>query len=105
MRKSLSDCRENDRRRCPDFPRKIISRFFPHRYNRGSMARRARNRKQPASPPAPTPRSPREDYLLVLRAAIIVALGVFIYAPALNGAWLWDDRDLIADNQLIHDPG
>jgi len=49
-------------------------------------------------------RSPREDYLLVLRAAVIVALGIIIYAPAFNGAWLWDDRDLIADNRLIRDP-
>ena len=72
------------------------------------MARRAKNRKQRTRAdepllPAP-PRSPKDDYLLVLRAAIIVALGIFIYWPALNGDWLWDDRDLIADNTLIHDP-
>ena len=72
------------------------------------MARRAKNRKQRTradEPPLPAPpRSPKDDYLLVLRAAIIVALGIFIYWPALNGDWLWDDRDLIADNTLIHDP-
>ena len=72
------------------------------------MARRAKNRKQKTradESPLPTPsRSPKDDYLLVLRAAIIVALGIFIYWPALNGDWLWDDRDLIADNTLIRDP-
>ncbi|HEX4138983.1 MAG TPA: hypothetical protein VHY09_01445, partial [Candidatus Methylacidiphilales bacterium] len=70
------------------------------------MARRAKNRKEsPASPvSAPVRRSPREDYLLVLRAAVLLALGIFIYWPALTGDWLWDDRDLVADNALVRDP-
>jgi Tfp pilus assembly protein PilF len=39
-----------------------------------------------------------------LRAALILVLGFWIYWPALHGDWLWDDRDLIADNALVHDP-
>ena len=73
------------------------------------MGRRAKNRKQKPGPdksllPSPVRRSPKDDYLLILRAAVIIALGIFVYAPALNGDWLWDDRDLIADNTLIRDP-
>jgi Flp pilus assembly protein TadD len=75
------------------------------------MARRAKKQKQSAEPrasdspqPAPLRRSPQEDYVLVLRAAVILILGIFIYEPSLNGDWLWDDRDLIADNRLVHDP-
>src|ERR1700733_4652708 len=73
------------------------------------MARRAKNRKQSPRPgaaasPLPRRRSAREDFLLVLRAAVILTLGIFIYWPSLNGDWLWDDRDLIADNRLILDP-
>jgi len=33
-----------------------------------------------------------------------VALGIWIYLPAISGEWLWDDRELVADNVLIHDP-
>ena len=69
------------------------------------MAKRAKNRKPSPSPAAaPAPRSVQDDYLLILRAAVILALGLFIYWPSLNGDWLWDDRDLIADNALIHNP-
>jgi tetratricopeptide (TPR) repeat protein len=73
------------------------------------MAKRAKKRQpgaKPAAAPSPArpPRTAQDDYLLVLRAAVIVALGIFIYWPALNGAWLWDDRDLIADNLLVRDP-
>ena len=72
------------------------------------MAQRAKNRKQRPKPVAadalaPARHSPQEDYILVLRAAVILSLGIFIYWPALNGDWLWDDRDLIADNALIRD--
>ena len=69
------------------------------------MAKRAKNRKPGPNPAAaPAPRSVQDDYLLILRAAVILALGLFIYWPSLNGDWLWDDRDLIADNALIHNP-
>jgi Flp pilus assembly protein TadD len=44
------------------------------------------------------------DMKLILRATLILLAGFWIYWPAMNGGWLWDDRDLIADNPLIHDP-
>lgn len=70
------------------------------------MAKRAKNRKRGPQPgAAPAPRTEREDAWLIAKAALLVALGFFIYWPALNGDWLWDDRDLIADNALVRDPG
>jgi tetratricopeptide (TPR) repeat protein len=54
--------------------------------------------------PAPTTGPTPSDVKLLLQAALILALGFCIYWPALNGGWLWDDRDLIADNALVHDP-
>jgi hypothetical protein len=68
------------------------------------MASRAKKRKEGAPAAAPARQSARDDLLLVLRAAVIIALGIYIYWPALIGDWLWDDRDLIADNPLVHDP-
>lgn len=54
----------------------------------------------PAPATGPTP----ADVKLILRAGLILALGFWIYWPALHGGWLWDDRDLVADNVLVHDP-
>jgi len=46
---------------------------------------------------------------LTCRAActVVVAmilLGLWIYAPALNGAWVWDDTLLISHNSVVQDP-
>ena len=37
-------------------------------------------------------------------AASMVLLGLWIYAPALNGSWVWDDTLLISQNATVHDP-
>ena len=89
------------------------------------MAKRAKKKKNQtprtdAVTPSPTadvapPRSVRKtrtaaigptaaDIKLMLRTVLILAVGLWIYWPALHGDWLWDDRDLIADNALVHDP-
>lgn len=69
------------------------------------MPKRAKTRRKLSQPEtAPVPRTAQDDVWLVVMAVVLVALGIFIYGPALNGDWLWDDRDLIADNALIHDP-
>jgi tetratricopeptide (TPR) repeat protein len=39
-----------------------------------------------------------------LWAALIVAAGLFIYWPALRGAWLWDDDTEITRNPVLGDP-
>ena len=44
------------------------------------------------------------DIKVILRSALIIVVGFWIYLPALNGDWLWDDRDLIIENVLVHDP-
>jgi len=64
---------------------------------RGTKKNRARHHARASRPPI-------GDYKLILRAGLILAFGILIYLPSLSGEWLWDDRDLIADNQVIHDP-
>jgi tetratricopeptide (TPR) repeat protein len=39
-----------------------------------------------------------------LQALVITAAVLWIYWPALHGGWLWDDRELISENDLIRDP-
>ena len=72
-----------------------------------AMDRHATNQvesPEPRAVPVTAHRTAQDDYLLILRAAVILVLGIFIYWPALTGDWLWDDRDLIADNALIRNP-
>jgi hypothetical protein len=42
--------------------------------------------------------------LMLIHAAIIVAAGLWIYWPALNGDWLWDDTMYVSQNPLLNDP-
>jgi len=77
------------------------------------MVKRSKNRRR--SPAAGQPASvetgksfavrlaPSRGKLL-LQALVIVVAVVWIYQPALHGGWLWDDRELIALNALVHDP-
>ncbi len=46
--------------------------------------------------------APRAQIITILPALAIVAAALFIYAPALNGAWLWDDNLLIFSNARLH---
>jgi lipoprotein NlpI len=36
--------------------------------------------------------------LALLRALIVVAAGLWVYAPVLHGDWLWDDNELVTEN-------
>lgn len=40
----------------------------------------------------------------MLRAALIFAVGFWVYWPALYGDWVWDDVLYITGNPLLHDP-
>ena len=63
------------------------------------MAKRS-NRKQPDPPAADAP--PASAMLLVLlRAALIIGVGLWVYAPAFHGDWLWDDDWYITRNPLL----
>jgi len=42
--------------------------------------------------------------LTLLRALLILALGLWIYSPAFHGAWLGDDDLLVTANRVVHDP-
>ena len=77
------------------------------------MGKRAKNRRHaapskpggaPVSSGPPNKRLLSDEAKIILKAWLIVGLGIAIYWPALTGGWLWDDRDLIADNALVHDP-
>lgn len=58
---------------------------------------------QTFAPTAPNPQRPRVGWLAV-QAAILVLAGFFVFAPALHGAWLWDDGFIIKRNALMADP-
>jgi protein O-mannosyl-transferase len=75
------------------------------------MAQRSKRKQQsaPSRPPA------QIDVILaaflaaipwkiILQAAIIVALGTWIYWPSLYGLYLWDDDFLLQTNATVHDP-
>jgi len=42
--------------------------------------------------------------LLLLRALLIVAAGLWVFAPALHGGWLMDDDLYLTQNALLNDP-
>ena len=37
--------------------------------------------------------------LLLLQASVIIGAGIWIYAPALHGNWIWDDGVEVAPNR------
>ncbi len=42
----------------------------------------------------------------LLQATLLVAVGLWIYGPALHGDWIWDDTMLVRDNETLRDlPG
>ena len=41
---------------------------------------------------------------LLLRAAVIILAGFWVFGPALRGEWLWDDDLLISQNALVQSP-
>ncbi len=42
--------------------------------------------------------------IVLLRAALIAGVGVWIYWPALYGDWIWDDVMYFSQNPLLNDP-
>ena len=44
-----------------------------------------------------------ERRLMPFQAVIIIALGLWIYWPAIHGDWLWDDRFYVTENPLLKD--
>ena len=40
----------------------------------------------------------------ILQALVIAVTVLWIYWPALQGDWLWDDNLLVSDNAVVHDP-
>ena len=43
--------------------------------------------------------TPRQNALL--KATILVVVGLWIFSPAFNGSWIWDDTTLVADNDTL----
>jgi tetratricopeptide (TPR) repeat protein len=48
--------------------------------------------------------SANKSGVVLLKALVIIAAGLWIYWPALNGTWIWDDLRFIPDNPLMNDP-
>jgi len=44
------------------------------------------------------------DQATILRAALIIAVGLWIYSPVYHGAWLWDDDTDIYNNPITLNP-
>ena len=40
---------------------------------------------------------------LLLQAAVIVLAGCWVFSPAINGGWLWDDQTEILQNPDLRD--
>lgn len=40
----------------------------------------------------------------ILKFLLIVLAGLFVYAPAFHGGWLWDDDQEITENAVMRDP-
>ena len=83
------------------------------------MAKRSRKKKASSPSPSreskavaekPAVRTQKQECAGVfslwdfLRAVVIVALGWWVFAPALHGGWIWDDLVYIANNPLSGDP-
>jgi Flp pilus assembly protein TadD len=43
--------------------------------------------------------------MILLEAGLILLAGWFVYAPALNGAWVWDDTFEVGKNPVLAEPG
>ena len=76
------------------------------------MARRSKRKRsddpsRPAEIAAPVRAAalpPTNIVATLIKAAILVALGIYIYYPSLYGLYLWDDDFLIQNNPVVHDP-
>lgn len=68
------------------------------------MARRSSQRKRAGQRPDVTAAPPTRSFWPWLQAAVILAAGLIVYGPALNGGWLWDDDVLITQNGLVKSP-
>ena len=78
------------------------------------MAQRLKKKSQKAAsgpiakPAAPPPIIAQPAipvaWKVALQAAVIIALGVWIYWPSLHGLYLWDDDFLLQTNDTVHEP-
>jgi protein O-mannosyl-transferase len=48
--------------------------------------------------------SPRLLTAVLLPALLIVAAGLWVYAPALHAGWVWDDVEEVTQNPVLRDP-
>jgi tetratricopeptide (TPR) repeat protein len=53
---------------------------------------------------SPQAKSSGAERAAFLKAALIVLVGLCIYAPTLRGGWLWDDNQEVTENPVLPDP-
>jgi tetratricopeptide (TPR) repeat protein len=77
------------------------------------MAKRSKKRKSPAEVRLARAAETREirlgklpgdSWAMIVQALVIAGAALWIYQPALQGDWLWDDAQLVGDNAVVHDP-
>lgn len=56
-------------------------------------------------PPAEIDAATRSGWRWVAIGVLLSAGALFVYAPALDGGFIWDDADFIVENPLNRDPG
>ena len=61
----------------------------------------SREKTVPGSASVPA-RSPAIGWKVILQALILILAGLWIYASALQGTWLWDDDILVSGNLELH---
>ncbi|KAB2643475.1 MAG: hypothetical protein DVB35_08060, partial [Verrucomicrobia bacterium] len=42
-------------------------------------------------------------FWIAVELLIVLVAGIYVYAPALHGLWLWDDSAEITNNVFLHD--
>jgi tetratricopeptide (TPR) repeat protein len=59
-----------------------------------------RSKRKAADSPVAAPAAP-DGLMVLLRVALIIGVGLWVYAPAFHGDWLWDDDWYISNNPLL----
>ena len=70
------------------------------------MAKRSNRRSAAVVPKSSLAAPPKEivlseRWVTLLQAALIIAVGFWVYGPALHGEWLWDDDWYVTDQPLL----
>src|SRR5262245_40306306 len=66
--------------------------------------RRSRRPDAPGATAKARPRAAGGAWLPFAQAALLLALALYAYAPALHGGFVFDDKALLSENALLREP-